>query len=90
MKRGYLQLDGPSEAGPALTLVSVAQARSTLAELLDRVLAGEVVVISRRGRPVVRLTAELQPRHRLAALWLERLQVMHQRAGDANRHAGDA
>lgn len=82
MKRGSLQLDGPSEAGPALTLVSVAEARGALAALIDRVLAGEVVVISRRGRPVVRLTAELQPRHLLAALWVERLQLMHQDPGE--------
>lgn len=83
MKRDYLKLDGPSEAAPALTVVSVAEARRALAELIDRVLAGEVVVISRRGRPVVRLTAERQPRHLLAALWVERLQQMHERAGDA-------
>jgi prevent-host-death family protein len=33
-------------------LVSVSEARATLPELLDRVLAGEEVTVTRHGRPV--------------------------------------
>ena len=38
--------------------VSVAEAKAHLSELLDRVEAGEEVVITRRGHAVARLTAE--------------------------------
>jgi prevent-host-death family protein len=38
--------------------VSVAQAKAQLSALLDAVQAGEVVVITRRGRPVARLQPE--------------------------------
>ena len=36
--------------------VGVHEAKTQLSRLLDRVLAGEEVVIDRRGRPVARLT----------------------------------
>ncbi|WP_022975606.1 type II toxin-antitoxin system Phd/YefM family antitoxin [Nevskia ramosa] len=38
--------------------ISVAEAKSHLSEILDRVEAGEEVVITRRGKAVARLTAE--------------------------------
>lgn len=38
--------------------VSVAQAKAQLSALLDAVLAGEEVVITRRGQPIARLQAE--------------------------------
>ncbi len=38
--------------------VSVADAKARLSEILDRVEAGEEVVITRRGKPVARLTPE--------------------------------
>ena len=36
--------------------MSVAQAKAHLSEILDRVEAGETVTITRRGRPVARLS----------------------------------
>mgnify|MGYP002403782519 CR=1 FL=1 len=36
--------------------VSVAQAKAHLSEILDRVEAGETVTITRRGRPIARLS----------------------------------
>ncbi len=38
-----------------MTHYSVAEAKNNLPKLLDRVLAGEEVVITRRGKPIVRL-----------------------------------
>jgi prevent-host-death family protein len=40
-----------------MSTVNVRQATTKLSELLDRVLAGEDVVITRSGRPVARLVA---------------------------------
>jgi len=39
------------------TNVSVAQAKAKLSELLDKVEAGEEVVITRHGKPVAKLSA---------------------------------
>lgn len=61
------------------TVVSVAEARRTLSALLDRLRAGEVVLISRRGRPVAVLSA-FRPRHSDAGVWLQRLQELHQQS----------
>lgn len=40
---------------------SVAEARNNLPKLLDRMLAGEEVVITRRGKPIARLEPEKAP-----------------------------
>ena len=40
---------------------SVAEAKNNLPKLLDRMLAGEEVVITRRGKPIARLAPELKP-----------------------------
>lgn len=44
-----------------MTRVNLAEAKARLSELIDRALAGEEVVISRRDVPVIRLVPE--PRH---------------------------
>lgn len=47
-----------------MVTVSLAEAKAHLSSILDRVEAGETVVITRRGRPVARVTAaekEKQP-----------------------------
>lgn len=41
---------------------SVADAKARLSELIDRAEAGETVSITRRGKPVARLVAEVQPK----------------------------
>ncbi|MGH7030019.1 MAG: type II toxin-antitoxin system Phd/YefM family antitoxin [Stellaceae bacterium] len=46
-----------------MTVFSVADAKSRLPSLVDKVLAGEEVIITRRGTPVV----ELRPASRQAA-----------------------
>jgi prevent-host-death family protein len=40
-----------------MNVINVSQAKAKLAELIDRAAAGEVIVISRRGRPLARLVA---------------------------------
>jgi len=64
----------------AMTTVPLAQARQQLSGLLDRIQAGECVVISRYGKPVARLIPELAGQAG-AELWLERLRRLHQEAG---------
>jgi antitoxin (DNA-binding transcriptional repressor) of toxin-antitoxin stability system len=43
--------------GAAMTEVSVTEAKARLSELLKRAQAGESFVITRRGRPVARISA---------------------------------
>ena len=45
-----------------MTVVNTQEARANLSQLLHRVEAGEDVVISRSGKPVVRLVAVEEPR----------------------------
>jgi len=54
---------------PTIT-VSVAEARARFSELLDKVVAGETVVITRRGEPIADLSAHRKPRKKLPVGWL--------------------
>jgi prevent-host-death family protein len=45
--------------------ISLAEAKAHLSELVDRVEAGDIVAITRRGKEVARLTAADQPRRRV-------------------------
>jgi prevent-host-death family protein len=45
-----------------MTTVSLAEAKAHLSELIDRAMAGEEVCITRRGKPVAKLSAALAPR----------------------------
>jgi prevent-host-death family protein len=45
--------------------ISLAEAKAHLSELVDRVEAGDIVSITRRGKEVARLTAADQPRRRV-------------------------
>lgn len=53
-----------------MVTVSLAQAKAHLSELLDRVEAGEEVVITRRGRPAAHILPAIRPKKplRLKAL----------------------
>ncbi|HEY1935496.1 MAG TPA: type II toxin-antitoxin system prevent-host-death family antitoxin [Acetobacteraceae bacterium] len=48
--------------------VNLAQAKSHLSELLDRVEAGEDIVITRHGKPVARVSAVAEPKRPLRSL----------------------
>ncbi|MGZ9113644.1 MAG: type II toxin-antitoxin system Phd/YefM family antitoxin [Brevundimonas sp.] len=60
-----------------MTHYSVAEAKNNLPKLLDRMLAGEDVVITRRGKPIARLAPETKPEagFRLDLAWLDAHRV---------------
>ena len=51
--------------GDAMDTVNLSQAKARLSELLDKVEAGEDVVITRHGRPVATLSAVSRPKQKL-------------------------
>ena len=64
--------------------ISLADAKARLSELVDRVEAGESIDITRRGKPVARLTASTKPRRRVDASLLQSLtEVMPRQAQSA-------
>ena len=64
--------------------VNLADAKAHLSELIDRVEAGESVDITRRGKPVARLTAVARPRKQIDATQLRSLTAtMPTQAEDA-------
>jgi prevent-host-death family protein len=52
----------------AMSTISVAEAKAHLSELLDRVEAGEEVVITRRGKVIARLCSVVPAREPLVSL----------------------
>ena len=53
--------------------INLADAKAHLSELIDRVEAGNSIDITRRGKPVARLTAVARPRKRVDASLLRAL-----------------
>ena len=53
--------------------VNLADAKAHLSELIDRVEAGDSIDITRRGKPVARLTAAAPPRKAVDAALLQSL-----------------
>jgi prevent-host-death family protein len=53
--------------------VNLADAKAHLSDLVDRVEAGDTIEITRRGKPVARLTAVVRPRKRIDAALLHAL-----------------
>jgi len=53
--------------------INLADAKAHLSELIDRVEAGDSIDITRRGKPVARLTAVARPRKRIDAALLQSL-----------------
>jgi prevent-host-death family protein len=51
--------------------INLADAKTHLSALVDRVEAGDSIDITRRGKPVARLTAVARPRKRIDAALLE-------------------
>ena len=54
--------------------ISLADAKARLSELVDRVEAGDSIDITRRGKPVARLTSVGRPRKRIDRAMLEGLR----------------
>ena len=59
-----------------MNAVNLADAKAHLSELIDRVEAGDSVDITRRGKPVARLTAVDRPRKRIDATLLRSLTAI--------------
>ena len=53
--------------------INLADAKAHLSELVDRVEAGDSIDITRRGKPVARLTAAAPPRKAIDAALLRQL-----------------
>ena len=67
-----------------MDLVNLADAKAHLSELVDRVEAGDSIDITRRGKPVARLTAMARRRVRIDAALLQSLTAtMPPQAEDA-------
>ena len=56
-----------------MNAISLADAKAHLSELVDRVEAGDSIDITRRGKPVARLTAVANPRKPISAAVLQSL-----------------
>jgi prevent-host-death family protein len=56
-----------------MSAINLADAKAHLSELVDRVEAGDSIDITRRGKPVARLTAVAPPRKRVDAALLQAL-----------------
>jgi prevent-host-death family protein len=64
--------------------INLADAKARLSELVDRVEAGDSIDITRRGKPVARLTAVAKPRKRVDETLLRALTAtMPPQAGSA-------
>jgi prevent-host-death family protein len=73
--------------------VNLADAKAHLSELIDRVEAGDSIDITRRGKPVARLTAAATPRKAVDAARLQSLTanmpLLTQTAADLVRSMRD-
>lgn len=58
-----------------MTAISLADAKAHLSELVDRVEAGDSIEITRRGKPVARLSAVARPRKPIDLAALEALSA---------------
>lgn len=58
-----------------MEIVNSYQAKTHLAKLIRRALAGERIVIARAGRPLVELKPYERPRPRVAGLWQGKVRI---------------
>ena len=76
-----------------MNTVSLADAKAHLSELVAQAASGEVVCITRRGKPVARLTAVHTPRRSVALETLraltESMPIQTETAGDFVRKMRD-
>jgi len=76
-----------------MSAFDLADAKAHLSELVDRVEAGDSIDITRRGKPVARLTSVSKPRKAIDAALLQSLTMtmpQPQRAADLARSMRDA
>ncbi len=58
-----------------MNAMNLADAKAHLSELVDRVEAGDAIEITRRGKPVARLSAVVRPRQPIDASLLQALTM---------------
>lgn len=58
-----------------MDVIKLADAKAHLSELIDRVEAGDSINITRRGKPVARLTAVNRPRKKIDITQLQALSA---------------
>jgi prevent-host-death family protein len=77
-----------------MNAINLADAKTHLSERVDRVEAGDSIDITRRGKPVARLTAVARPRKPIDAAQLQSLTasmpLQTQAAADLARSMGDS
>jgi len=77
-----------------MNAINLADAKAHLSELLDRVEAGDSIDITRRGKPVARLTAVAKPRKPINAAQLaaltETMPAQSQSSADLIRSMRDS
>ncbi|HUI95048.1 MAG TPA: type II toxin-antitoxin system prevent-host-death family antitoxin [Xanthobacteraceae bacterium] len=66
-----------------MVIVTLVEAKAHLSELLDRVESGEEVVITRRGRPVAKMSALPRPKRPLPSLASFRAKMPRSRKSSA-------
>jgi prevent-host-death family protein len=66
--------------------VSLADAKANLSALIDRVEAGETVIVTRRGKEVARLSPPVRPRERIDT---EERRALTDTMPMVNRDAGE-
>ncbi|MGI8700094.1 MAG: type II toxin-antitoxin system Phd/YefM family antitoxin [Nocardioidaceae bacterium] len=73
--------------------MSLAEAKATLSELISAAESGEVIVITKRGKPVVELRAQSVPRRKVDLQLLQsataQMAVQTESAGDLVRRMRD-
>ena len=76
-----------------MSTINLADAKAHLSELVDRVKAGDLIDITRRGKPVARLTTVARPRKPIDAMQLQSLTatmpLQRQNAADLVRSMRD-
>jgi prevent-host-death family protein len=66
--------------------INLAEAKAQLSALVDRVEAGDSIAITRRGKPVARLTAVAKPRQPINAARLQALTTSMPQASATAAH----
>ncbi|MBN8959743.1 MAG: type II toxin-antitoxin system Phd/YefM family antitoxin [Rhizobiales bacterium] len=65
-----------------MSAINLADAKAHLSELVDRVEAGDSIDITRRGKPVARLSAATMPRKRVDIILLQSLTATMSRQAE--------
>jgi prevent-host-death family protein len=67
-----------------MVIIALAEAKARLSELIERAEAGEMVSITRRGKPVARLVSEAVPRKRVDIAAVKRIAALAKPHDDAD------